>query len=184
MKPDLTVTPRTQRFQAIVLPHLDAAYNLARWLMRSDRDAEDIVQEACLRAYRSFDGFRGDDARPWLLKIVRNACYTWFATNLPAALATTYDDEIHGGSEDVAGSGCGIDPATLAARADTRRVVNAALAQLPIPFREAVVLCDMEELSYKEIAAIAGIPMGTVMSRIARGRRLLSTLLAPAMKDG
>ena len=176
---------RAQRFQAIVLSHLDAAYNLARWLMRNEHDAEDIVQEACLRAFRSFDGFRGDDARPWLLTIVRNACYSWFAAHRPEKLSTPFDEELHDGIDgaDVFGPGSGIDPETALARADDLRLVNEALDQLPLWFREVVVLRDIEDLSYKEIAAVVAIPIGTVMSRLARGRRLLAAHLKQRLKE-
>jgi RNA polymerase sigma factor (sigma-70 family) len=176
---------KARRFQDVVLSHLDAAYNLARWLMRNEHDAEDIVQEACLRAFRSFDGFRGDDARPWLLAIVRNACYSWFAANRRDQLSTPYDEQVHGGIDgvDVFGPGSGLDPEALLARADELRLVNEALEQLPLGFREVVVLRDIEELSYKQIAAVAGIPIGTVMSRLARGRRLLAAHLKQRLKE-
>jgi RNA polymerase sigma-70 factor, ECF subfamily len=174
-----------RRFQAVVLPHLDAAYNLARWLLRNEDDAEDIVQEACLRAFRAFDGFRGDQARPWLLAIVRNACYTWLAANRPDKRSTPFDEEVHGGIDgvDVFAPGSGLDPQVALARADELRLVNEALDQLPLGFREVVVLRDMEELSYKEIAAIAAIPIGTVMSRLARGRRLLAAHLKQRLRE-
>jgi RNA polymerase sigma factor (sigma-70 family) len=177
---------KARRFQVVVLSHLDAAYNLARWLMRNEHDAEDIVQEACLRAFRSFDSFRGDDARPWLLTIVRNACYSWFTVHRPDKLSTPFDEELHGGGidgADVFGPGGGLDPETAFARADELRLVNEALDQLPLGFREVVVLRDLEELSYKEIAAVAAIPIGTVMSRLARGRRLLAAHLKERLKE-
>jgi RNA polymerase sigma factor (sigma-70 family) len=183
MKKDSIAAARTRRFQNVVMPHLDAAYNLARWLLRNDHDAEDIVQEACVRAFKSFDGFRGVDARPWLLKIVRNACFSWFRAHRPELVTTPYDDELHGLAEGDIDGRSYADPAALLAHADTQRVVNDALAKLPVPFREAVVLCDLEELSYKEIATIAGIPIGTVMSRVSRGRRQLASLLSPVMTD-
>ena len=156
------------RFERQVLPHVDAAYNLARWLTRNDHDAEDVLQEAMLRAYRFFGGLRGE-ARPWLLAIVRNACWSWLQANRPAELVAddTADADAPG-------------PDALLARELDRRAVNDAIAALPVPFREALVLRELEELSYKEIAHIAGVPIGTVMSRLARARRLLAEALKPA----
>ena len=157
------------RYEALVLPHLDAAYNLARWLTRNDHDAQDVLQEAMLRAFRHFDGLRGE-ARPWLLAIVRNACWSWLRANRPA--------EVPGPDDDIASDAPG--PEALAAREFDRRALNEAIAALPLAFREAVVLRELEDLPYKEIARIAGIPIGTVMSRIARARRLLAQALQPA----
>jgi RNA polymerase sigma-70 factor (ECF subfamily) len=156
------------RFERQVLPHVDAAYNLARWLTRNDHDADDVLQEAMLRAYRFFGGLRGE-ARPWLLAIVRNACWSWLQANRPAELAA---DEA--GEPDAPG------PESILARELDRRAVNAAIAGLPVPFREALVLRELEDFSYKDIARIAGIPIGTVMSRLARARRLLAEALKPA----
>ena len=156
------------RYEALVLPHLDAAYNLARWLTRNDHDAQDVLQEAMLRAFRHFDGLRGE-ARPWLLAIVRNACWSWLRANRPA--------EVPGPDDDIASDAPG--PEALAAREFDRRALNEAIAALPLAFREAVVLRELEDLPYKEIARIAGIPIGTVMSRIARARRLLAQALQP-----
>ena len=157
-----------ERFEAQVLPHVDAAYNLARWLTRNDHDAEDVLQDAMLRAYRFFGGLRGD-ARPWLLAIVRNACWSWLQANRPAELAVV--DELEA---DTPG------PEAILARELDRRAVNEAIAALPVPFREALVLRELEDLSYKDIARIAGVPIGTVMSRLARARRLLMETLRPA----
>ncbi len=175
------------RFRETVLSHLDAAYNLARWLSRSDTDAEDIVQDACLRAFRSFDGFRGDSGRPWLLAIVRNACYDWLRQNR-ATGDEPYDDELHGGLDATdAAAGVGTDPETQVERAELRRRIDDALAKLPVAYREVVVLRDVEDLSYREIADIAQVPIGTVMSRLARGRRLMMTYLdscRPGDSDG
>lgn len=177
----MTDAATSRRFQEVALPHLGAAYNLARWLTRSDHDADDIVQDAFLRAFRSFDGFRGESGRPWLLAIVRNACYDWLRQNHRGDLDVSFDDDVHGNEVSctaLAGS-LAADPETLAARADDRRLINEALAQLPVQFREVVVLRDVEDCSYKEIAAVAGIPIGTVMSRLARARKLMAGLLAP-----
>jgi RNA polymerase sigma factor (sigma-70 family) len=175
----------SRRFGDMALPHLDSAYNLARWLTRNDHDAQDVVQESYLRAFRSFDGFRGDNARPWLLAIVRNTCYTWLSQHRRAETEVPYDDDVHGG-EGRAGDSDGANtanPEAILARLDDVRLVDEALAQLPVGYREVVVLRDIEELSYKEIAAISGLPMGTVMSRLARGRKLLVTRLA-RLRDG
>ena len=147
-----------------MLPHLDAAYNLARWLTRNDHDAQDVAQEAMLRAFRFFDGLRGEP-RPWLLAIVRNTCFDWLRAHRPADLAAIED-----GVEDVDVE----TPETLAARNLDRRMLNEAIAALPIQFREVLILRELEDLSYREIARIAGVPIGTVMSRLSRARRLLS----------
>jgi RNA polymerase sigma-70 factor (ECF subfamily) len=153
-----------RRFEQVVLPHVDAAYNLARWLTRNDHDADDVLQDAMLRAYRFFDTLRGAP-RPWLLAIVRNACFSWLRTNRPADIESLDErmpeDETPG-------------PEILAARGVDRRRLNEAIAALPVQFREALVLRELEDLSYKDIARIAEIPIGTVMSRLARARRLLA----------
>ena len=147
-----------------MLPHVDAAFNLARWLTRNDHDAEDVVQDAMLRAYRFFDGLRGEP-RPWLLTIVRNTCFSWLQANRPADVAAL--DEAHYEDNDVE------SPEALAARSLDRRMLNEAIAALPVHFREVLILRELEDFSYKDIARIADIPVGTVMSRLARARRLL-----------
>jgi RNA polymerase sigma-70 factor (ECF subfamily) len=157
-----------RNFEQLVLPHLDAAYNLARWLTRDDHDAEDVVQEAMLRAYRYVGGLRGE-ARPWLLAIVRNSCMTWLRANRPAELAGALDAEA---LEDRADPGDG--PDALLMREADRRILNEAIAALPQPFREVLVLRELEDLAYKDIARITGAPIGTVMSRLSRARRLLA----------
>ena len=163
---------RSRRFEVIVLPHLDAAYNLARWLTRSDHDAEDVVQESFLRAYRFFDGFHGESGRAWLLSIVRNTCYTWLQQNRKQDLLTPFDEESHSiGSTDP--DRPSNNPEAILVRNDELRFLNRALATLPLEFREVVVLRDLEDLSYKEIAEVSAIPIGTVMSRLARGRKML-----------
>ena len=162
---------RKLKFEASVLPHLDAAYNFARWLTRNDHDAEDVVQEAFLRAYRYFDGLRGD-SRAWLLSIVRNTCFTWLKSNRPAELVGLDPEE---GYEETVAYTAG--PEALASLNFNRHMLNEAIAALPAVFREVVVLRELEELSYKEIARITEVPIGTVMSRLSRARRLLQQSL-------
>jgi RNA polymerase sigma-70 factor, ECF subfamily len=164
-------------FENSVLPHLDAAYNLARWLTRNGQDAEDAVQEACLRAFRFFGSFRGGDARNWLLKIVRNTCYTQLQKNRPQELAT-FDEEIH--SEDD-GS---MNPETLLLRSADSQLLRQALEELPVNFREVLVLRELEGLSYREIAEVSNVPQGTVMSSLSRAReRLRQSLTSLLSKD-
>jgi RNA polymerase sigma-70 factor (ECF subfamily) len=155
-----------QRFERLVLPHLDAAYNLARWITRNDHDAQDVAQEAVLRAFRFFEGLRGE-AKPWLLAIVRNSCMTWLQVNRPADLAGFDDRVVETPAPEDEG------PETQAMRAIDRRMLNEAIAALPAQFREVLVLRELEDMSYKEIARVADVPIGTVMSRLARARRLL-----------
>jgi RNA polymerase sigma-70 factor (ECF subfamily) len=157
-----------RRFEQQVLPHIDAAFNLARWLTRNDHDAEDVVQDAMLRAFRHFEGLRGE-ARPWLLAIVRNACFSWIQSNRPAEVATGLDAEA---AEPATAPADG--PEALLARELDRRMLNEAIAALPLQFREVLILRELEDLSYREIARIADVPIGTVMSRLARARRLLA----------
>jgi len=168
---------RSRRFQALALPHLDAAYNLARWLSRNPGDAEDIVQEAFLRAFRFFDAFRGDEARPWLLAIVRRVWYDEWRRRAGAEEVAPFD-ELRDDTPLEGWETGGVDPETLAIRAEDTRHVQDALRRLPVEYREVLVLRELEELGYREIAAIADLPLGTVMSRLARGRRRLATLLA------
>ena len=161
------------RFSAQVLPHLDAAYNLARWLVRDAHDAQDVVQDALVRALRHFDGFRGGDPRPWLLAIVRNAAFAWLGARRPGD-AEVPDDELDAA---LAGDAPPADPESLAIRRAQRREIDAAIAALPIVFREAVVLRELEDLSYRDIARITDVPIGTVMSRLSRARHLLAIAL-------
>lgn len=171
------VTARSRRFQALALPHLDAAYNLARWLSRNPGDAEDIVQDAFLRAFRFFDTFRGDEARPWLLAIVRRVWYDEWRRRAGAQEVAPFDEL----RDDVAPEGWdtgGVDPETLAIRAESSRHVHEALQRLPVEYREVLVLRELEELEYREIATVIDVPMGTVMSRLARARKRLAALLA------
>jgi RNA polymerase sigma-70 factor, ECF subfamily len=157
-------------FEQVMRPHLNAAYNLARWLTRNDHDAQDVVQEAVLRAYRFFDGLRGE-AKPWLLAIVRNSCFTWLKANRPADTVSFNEGiaELLPAEDD--------GPEAQAARNCDRRTLNAAIATLPAQFREVLILRELEDLSYKDIARIADVPIGTVMSRLARARRLLAESL-------
>jgi RNA polymerase sigma-70 factor (ECF subfamily) len=156
---------RLARFEQAVLPHLGSAYNLARWLTRDAHDADDVVQEAYLRAYQFFDGFHGADGRAWLLKIVRNTCYTWLERSRPREPMATFDETRHSAPT------AGPDAALLAG--EDRELLRRALAELSDEYREAIVLRELEGLSYKEIAAVTGAPIGTVMSRLARARERL-----------
>ena len=156
-----------QRFEALVLPHVDAAYNLARWLSRSPGDADDIVQEAMLRAFRAFDGFRGESIRPWLLTIVRN-CWRSSAGDSRRRAHSPLPDE---DGQPLASQDP--DPEAAALGASEGRRLEAMIAQLPADFREVLILREMEELSYREIAEATGAPIGTVMSRLARARAVL-----------
>jgi RNA polymerase sigma factor (sigma-70 family) len=159
-------------FEQVVLPHLDAAYNLARWLTRNPQDAEDVVQDAYLRAFRFFGGFRGGNGRTWLLKIVRNTCYTRLHQNRAQRSATAFDEQLH---TDTAESE---NPETLLLRKADGQLLNQALDELSPEFREVLVLLELEGLSYKQIAEVVGIPIGTVMSRLARGRHRLRESLS------
>ena len=163
------------RFEEVVLPHLPAAYNLARWLVHNDQDAEDVVQEAYLRAFKFFGGYRGGESRTWLLTIVRNTCYSWLQRNRARELTEPMDETHEDASLDFA------NPELRLLQDADVQMVRAALAELPIEFREVMVMRELEELSYKEIAAIADLPIGTVMSRLARGRKRLHSLLTTRM---
>jgi RNA polymerase sigma-70 factor (ECF subfamily) len=160
------------RFEDIALSHLPAAYNLARWLVRNDHDAEDVVQEAYLRAFKFFGGYRGGESRTWLLTIVRNTCYTWLQRNRARELTDPIDEEQDEVAVDFS------NPELRLVQEVDAQMVRAALAELPLEFREVMVMRELEELSYKEIAIIADLPIGTVMSRLARGRKRLHSLLA------
>jgi RNA polymerase sigma factor (sigma-70 family) len=161
----------TNTFEQAVLPHLDAAYNLARWLTRNSQDAEDVVQEAYLRALRYFPGFRGGDGRAWLLIIVRNTCFTWMHANRPLQDASEFDENL--APPDFRSP----NPEEVVLHIDTSALVRKALEKLPRNFREVLVLRELEGLSYREIATITGVPEGTVMSSLSRARvRLRQTL--------
>ena len=159
-------------FEALMLPHLDAAHNLAKWLLRNEEDACDVVQEAYLRAFKSFSGFRGSNGRAWLLTIVRNTSYTLLKKNRGADLTTTFDEEIHASGDE------SLSPATILEHSEDAELIRQAMDELPVEFREILTLRHQEDLSYKEIADIAQIPPGTVMSRLARARAKLKECLA------
>ena len=170
------------RFASVVLPHLSDAFSLARWLAGSRADAEDITQEACLRAFRALDTFRGDSARAWVLTIVRNTAYSWLAKNRNLQLVSVDDLDVESRNEmELGGSladGAAVTPESrLILQADATSLEQ-AIAALPDAFREVLVLRDIQGLSYHEIATVSGIAIGTVMSRLARGRRRLLALLA------
>lgn len=158
-------------FEQDVLPHLDAAYNLARWLMRNDQDAQDVVQEACLRAFRFFSGFRGGDARAWLMKIVRNTCYTWLHANRPLQEATEFDENFSLPDYHAP------NPEELLLQTDSGNLLHKALENLPAGLREVLILRELEGMSYREIADITGVPLGTVMSSLSRARGRLRQAL-------
>ncbi len=165
-------------FEQTVLPHLDAGYNLARWLTGSERDAEDVVQDACVRAFKFFSGFRGGNARSWFLTIVRHTTWTWLRREHGDREELEFDEELHGG-EDMS-----TNPETVLMRKADVEKVRQAIETLPPEFREVLVLRELEDCAYKEIAEIAGIPVGTVMSRLARARTQLQAALTTLSHQG
>lgn len=174
--PDVLNSQDQARFEMLVLPHLDAAFNLARWLLSSPADAEDVAQEAVLRSYRFFPGFHGGDVRAWLLQIVRNSCYTWLEKNRRLQGMAEFDEELHLSPD--------LSPEALAIAQDNRERLAQALDSLSPRFKEVIVLRELEGCSYKEIAAITSAPIGTVMSTLSRARRQLQcALAAPAPKE-
>jgi RNA polymerase sigma factor (sigma-70 family) len=177
---------KSLRFEEAVLPHLDAAYNLARWLARNDPDAEDIVQEACYRALKYFSAYRGENSRAWLLSIVRNASYDWLKQKRPNELVTVSDENKHGDAVEPVDylAKETSNPETLLLQRADQEMLKKALEALPAEFREVMILREIEEMSYKEIAGICSIPLGTVMSRLARGRKQLQRSLAEWNKQG
>lgn len=163
------------RFERLVMPHLDAAHNLARWLTRDEHDAADVVQEAYLRAYQYFGRFHGEGGRVWLLKIVRNTCYTWLKQNRPGDTVQLAEENMHAVA-------CSTStPDAQAASLERRQLLRQAISELPEEYREALMLRELEGMSYKEIATIADVPLGTVMSRLSRAREKLHERLAPAL---
>ena len=165
-------------FEAMMLPHLDAAYNLAKWLLRNEQDAQDVVQEAFLRAFKSFGGFHGSNGKAWLLTIVRNPSYTLLKKNRVADLTTPFDEEIHASGDE------SVSAATILERSEDTELLRKAMDELPAEFREILTLRHQEDLSYKEIADIAQIAPGTVMSRLARARAKLKECLAARIGNG
>ena len=159
-------------FEQEVLPHLDAAYNLARWLTHNEQDAQDVVQEAYVRAFRFFSTFRGGSARAWVLRIVRNTCYNWLQENRPLQSATEFDENLFGPHPGTPSP----EEALLQNASD--KMLRQALAALPSKFREVLILREFDGMSYKEIAEVTGVPPGTVMSRLARARKGLRQSLS------
>jgi RNA polymerase sigma-70 factor (ECF subfamily) len=159
------------RFEAVIMPHLDAAYNLARWLTRNEHDAQDVVQDAFLRAFKFFGGFRGTNSRSWLLSIVRNTSYNWLQKNRKSELTTVFDEELH------EAEGVVSDPLAPLLRDAEHQMVRQAIEDLPVEFREVMILRELEGMSYKEISELTEVPIGTVMSRLARARKQLQTRL-------
>jgi len=174
-EPDQSPKEELMSFEAAMLPHLDAAHNLARWLLRNEQDAQDVVQESYLRAFRSFSGFHGTNGRAWLLTIVRNTSYTLLKKNRAVDFTTPFDEEIHATGHESA------SPATILEHSEDSDLIRQAMDELPAEFREILVLRHQEGLSYKEIADIVQIPPGTVMSRLARARAKLKEYLAARM---
>lgn len=166
------------RFEETIMPHLDAAYNLARWLTRNEHDAEDVAQDAVLRAFKFFDGFRGGNSRAWLLSIVRNTAYTWLQKNRKHEIATVFSEEEHD-VEDLAAN-----PQVLLLRKADHEEIMRAVEQLPVEFREVIILRELEGMSYKEIAEMSDVPIGTVMSRLARARKQLQQSLGQRLESG
>jgi len=170
-------TDERRRFEEAVLPHLDAAYNLARWLTRNAHDAEDVVQEAYCRALKFFGGFQGSNGRTWLLQVVRNTGYTWLQKHRARELTVSFDEERQPATSDA------LNPEKLAIQQADREMLRQAIEELPVAYREVVVLRELEGLSYQEIAAVAEIPLGTVMSRLARARQQLQERLAHSIDE-
>ncbi len=162
-------------FEQEVLPHLDTAYNLARWLTRNDQDAQDVVQEAYLRAFRFFPGFRGGDARAWLMKIVRNTCYTWLHANRPLQDAAEFDENFFPPDSRAP------NPEEVVLQNDSAALLRKALEKLPPNSRGVLILRELDGMSYKEIADITGMPVGTVMSSLSRARGRLRQALTDLM---
>lgn len=176
MQGEPRVEPGVRELEQVVLPHLDAAYNLARWLVRNQQDAEDVVQDACLRAVRFIGGSREGNPRAWLLRIVRNTAYSFLERNRPAELAEEFNETLHVPEQR--------DAETELVRSAENRMLQEALEVLPVRFREALILRELEGLSYKEIAEVLEVPIGTVMSSLARGReQLRERLLSSRSKE-
>jgi len=175
---------KTQQFEARVLPHLDAAYNLARWLLKDDDGARDAVQDAYLRAFRFFDHLRGEEARPWLLAIVRNTCYSLLGKRRQLGEQVEFDEERDSEFAERSAEAHGVDPATALLRKIEKARIDEAIERLPSVYREVIVLRELEELAYEEIAQVANVPVGTVMSRLSRARAMLRASLRRPDQEG
>ena len=169
---------RRRRFELLIVPHLDAAYNLARWLTRANHDAEDVVQDAAIKAFRFLDQCRADDPRGWFLTIVRNAAYSCLQNRRPHELV-----ESVGVENDYADYADPATPESVALHQEATHLLDKAIESLPVPYREIVILREQEEFSYKQIAELTGIPLGTVMSRLARGRARLAKMLGQPLPE-
>lgn len=180
---DMGASPGLKRFERQMLPHLPVAYSLARWLVDNATDADDVVQEAYLRAFRSFDRMTGDDPSAWLLTIVRHTAYTWMRDHKRSYNVVPFDELAHIPTSDPDMMMRGLQPDHLIMIRSRRDLVREAIADLPIAFREVIVLRELHDLSYKEIAGIIESPVGTVMSRLARGRRLLREALVARLAE-
>src|SRR6201987_4205136 len=176
-EPDAAQEHELASFEETMLPHMDAAHNLAKWLLRNEEDAQDVVQEAYLRAFKSFSGFHGSNGRAWLLTIVRNTAYTLLKKNRAVDLTAPFDEEIHASGRE------STSPATILEHAEDAELIKNAMDELPAEFREILTLRHQEELSYQEIGEIQKIPVGTVMSRLARARAKLREYLASQMSQ-
>lgn len=172
------VHPQGGGLAELLLSHLDSAYNLARWLVRNGEDAEDVVQEAYLRAFQYSDGFRGGDARAWLLTIVRNTSYRWLRKTRSYEPVTQFDENKHTSGSETS------NPEVLLLQKADKQLLEKALNELPVRFREILVLRELEGLAYKEIAEVMGIPMGTVMSTLSRARHEFSRAAGELLKTG
>ncbi len=177
------LTETVRRFEQQALVHLNAAYNLARWLLRDDHAAEDVVQESFLRALKYYDSLRGEDIKPWLLSIVRNTCYTWLQANKRGTEALVFDEERDSDEQIQSLPRPEDNPEALLTRKQESAQIRFAIERLPVVFREAIILRELEELSYEEIAMVMSIPLGTVMSRLARARAMLRTELQRTMRE-
>jgi RNA polymerase sigma-70 factor (ECF subfamily) len=177
-KAPVTDSERLTQFEQLMMPHMAAAYNLARWLTRQEQDASDVTQEAMVRAFTFFKGYHGGDARAWLLTIVRNTCYTWLRKNRSHEFSTSFDLDLHD-TEDPAAS-----PEQVAVQTADQELLRQAFAEIPLEYREILVLRELEGLSYREICGVTDLPMGTVMSRLSRARSRLQRVLLPLQQDG
>lgn len=169
---EASASPPTPPFEQLMLPHLDSAYNLARWILKEPHDAEDAVQEACLRAFRHFPGFRGSDGRAWLLTIVRNVCYSHLRDSRREPVEVAFEEALHGAGSETA------DLNAQTWREVRSEQLNRALETLRPEYREVIVLHELEGLAYREIASVLDVPIGTVMSRLARAREKLHEAVA------